>query len=77
MGGRAETVAAGDSGNNHTRPFEAHDVGVSSQEDRGCPEGAMGEDQGAGKQGGIVDFEIISGLARIFPDQTFSVHPSI
>ncbi|HTF45235.1 MAG TPA: hypothetical protein VK641_15105 [Terriglobales bacterium] len=44
---------SGDEENNRLNDCEAHHVGISPQENRGCSKSAVGEVQGAAKEGGV------------------------
>jgi hypothetical protein len=54
MGEYSEPIAASSrDGETGLCSCEAHHVGISTQEDRGGTKGTVGEDTGAGKEGGI------------------------
>jgi|HubBroStandDraft_1064217.scaffolds.fasta_scaffold29050_2 hypothetical protein len=55
MGEHTEAVAAENGGkDNRFHSCETNHVSVSSKEDRGASKRTVGENQGAGKEGGIV-----------------------
>jgi hypothetical protein len=63
MGVCAETGAAKVGGKNGIGS-KTHHVGISTQKDRGGTKGAMGEDTGAGEEGGLADWGLLRSMRR-------------
>ena len=58
MGRYSENIAANSVGseNDGLRSCQAHDVGISTSEDRAGTKGTMGKDTGAGEESGLADW---------------------